>query len=497
MDIDLIIVGVSLIAALVLGVWSGRNTDTIKDFAIGDSRASAAALFATIVATYVGGVQGLAEKTFTVGVVFPLIHSLGSINLFFIGVFVAPRMKKYLGSAVSPGGLAYLFWGREGEIITGVAGVLYSLGRVAIQVCAIGFLFQGFLGVPYVWGTVIGCGVFIVYSAFGGVRAVLVTDAVQLLGVVLAIPFLSYLAIMNAGGIDFVLNSVPKERLSIAPLWEQPMKYAPILFSFAIWLMDPAWMQRLLMGKGVLQLKKAFCFSSIVCFPVALCSVCIGLSALATGPHIDPHVSVLHVIQTAAPAGLQGLIIAGLLAVIMSTVDSDLNVTSVMLICDILVPCKKRILTDSQMLRYAQYGTFALGAISIVVALYFRNIIDVLLYFNSFWAGTVLIPLSVSIFGYKSSKQAFMWSVGIGSLTILTWTVFGLEERFDVYSFFPSMIANAVVFFGLNEYGKRYGVLERESQRQAAKRENILKERERAHRLGRPYLEADDWMSLH
>ncbi|MDR1910222.1 MAG: sodium:solute symporter family protein [Holosporales bacterium] len=498
MDINLVIVVTSLLAMLALGIWSGRGTKTIREFAVDNGNVSAAALFATIVATYVGGVQGLAEKTFTVGIIFPLLCGVGGcIQLLTVGILIAPRMERFLGSAISPGGMSYIFWGRAGEIITGVAGVLCSLGSVAVQVCAIGFLFQGCLGISYFGGVTLGCGVFILYSAFGGIRAVLVTDSIQFLGVVVAVPVLAYLAVMNAGGLDTILNTVPEKHLSLVSLWEQPLKYVPVLITWILWMLNPAWIQRLLMGRGVSQLRVAFCFSAVVCFSIILCPICIGFSALATSPNIDPNIAVMYVIQTAAPAGLQGLIIAGLLAVIMSTVDSDLNITSVMMICDVVVPCKKRVLTDGQILRYARYGSFGLGLASIVVALYFRNIIDVILYFDSFWIGTVVIPLIASVFGYKSTQQAFIWAAGIGVLTILLWTVFRLEARFNIYGLFPSMVINATVFFGLNEYGRRCGVFEREEKARQAKREKILAEREQMHRLGHHYLPEEDLEPLH
>jgi SSS family solute:Na+ symporter len=451
-------------------------------------------LVATIVASLVGGgsTVGLAEKTFASGMIIPFFYVLGAASIAIMGV-IAPRMKAYLGTAVSPGGLMHLFFGRSGEIVTGIIGVLFSVGAVAAQVGAMGFIFRELLGVSYELGVFIGFGVLVLYSTFGGICAVVATDIVQCVIMLVIMPLVAYFAISRAGGFEVILANVPGDRITLDPLFQDLPRYVPQILIWMIPWMLPYLLQRLLMGEDVKQVKNAFYISALIATAFMFVIIPIGLSALTLNPQLEPYAAMTYVVQTVVPVGLKGFAIAGLMAVIMSTADSCLNIASVMTVCDLVLPWSKRVLSNLQMLRYARYATFFLGLFAVFGALYFRCVIDFILYAEGLWFSVVTIPMLAGIFGYKGSKQAFVWAAVVGAVTMTLWKVFDLE-RIVIYSLVGG-VSNAIVFFGLSEYGKRHGVLEREEQEKKERRLKILEERKRTHLSGKPYLEADDWES--
>ncbi|MDR2417113.1 MAG: sodium:solute symporter family protein [Holosporales bacterium] len=463
MDIDIIIVGLYLAATLIIGVWSGWKISTFRNYAINDRSTSTFALCMTIAATYIGGGStiGMAEKAFSSGIVFPVIYFLGSLNLFFIGLFIAPKMEAYLDKAQTPGSLAGLFWGHSGEFTVGVVGLFLSLGGVAAQISAMGLIFHELMGVSFELGACIGFGVLVMYSALGGIRAVVSTDTIQFMILAISMPLLAYLAVTSAGGLDHLLASVPESHLTLAPMRDQPMRYIPVLVSFLLFLLAPTWIQRLLMGKDIRQLRKSFCTSTLVTSGVFICSAIIGLSALVVDPNIPSQLAMPYMIQTVMPVGMKGLMIAGLLAAIMSTADSDLNVSGIMVVRD-LIRAYRGTMTDRQMIRYSQYATLIFGVLALLVALRFKSIIDILLYFNGFWCGTVLVPLSARLLGHKSSKYAFIWAAVMGILVVISWIAFDLEQHWGIYGLFPGMLVNTIVFFTMNAYSKRCGIFAQE-----------------------------------
>ncbi|MDR2417384.1 MAG: sodium:solute symporter family protein, partial [Holosporales bacterium] len=292
-------------------------------------------------------------------------------------------------------------------------------------------------------------------------RAVVATDAIQFIILAISIPLIAYLAVTSAGGIKPLLASVPADHLTLAPMREQPMRYIPILMSFLISLLDPAWMQRLLMGENTRQLRMSFCISAFVASAIFVCSAAIGLSALVINPNISSYSAMPYVIQTLAPVGLRGLMIAGLLAVIMSSADSYLNVSGIIAVGD-LIRSYRGNLEEQQMIRYSQYATLVFGVLSLFVALRFKSIIDILLYADGFWCGTVSIPLTAALLGYKSSKYAFSRAAVIGGLVVFGWIIFDLEQRWGIYGLFPGLLVNGAVFFATNAYSKRCGVFAQE-----------------------------------
>jgi SSS family solute:Na+ symporter len=387
----------------------------------------------------------------------------------------------------------HIFFGRPGEIITGVVGVLFSVGSVAAQVGAMGFIFREMLGISYELGSFIGFGVLVTYSMFGGIRAVVTTDIIQCVVMLVMFPMIAYFAISHAGGFDAMVASVPSDRVTLDPIFQNLTRYVLQIIIWTIPGMLPYLLQRLLMGENIKQVQKAFYVSATVASAFMFLIIPIGLSALASNPQLDAHSAMTYVVQTALPVGLRGFAVAGLMAVIMSTADSCLNIASVMAVCDLILPLRKGVLSNEQILRYAQYTTLFLGLFSVAGALYFRTLIDFIMYAEGLWFSIVTIPMLAGIFGYKGSKQAFIWAAAAGSVTMTVWHALGLEE-IVIYSLVGGL-SNALVFFGLSEYGKRHGVLEREWQEKEERRRRILEEREKAHCFGRTYLKTDDWES--
>ncbi|MDR2412024.1 MAG: hypothetical protein LBD66_00240, partial [Holosporales bacterium] len=205
MDIDLSIVVLYLVLTLGFGIWSGRGVRTIREFAVDNGKMSTWALYATIFATCIGGGStiGVAEKAFSSGLVFPFIYLIGSLGLLFVGLFVAPRMEEHLQQvAVSPGELARKFWGEEGQLTIGIVGMFFALGMAAAQVSAIGYIFQNLLNISFEMGAPLGFGLLILYSAFGGIRAVVATDVIRYVVLIISVPLITYFAVANSGGID-------------------------------------------------------------------------------------------------------------------------------------------------------------------------------------------------------------------------------------------------------------------------------------------------------
>ncbi|MDR2412420.1 MAG: sodium:solute symporter family protein [Holosporales bacterium] len=472
MDIDFFIVIVYFLLTLGVGIWSGRNIRTMREFSVDCGRISCFALYATIFATYIGGGStiGMAGKTFSSGIVMGVISVLGSFDLLLIGLFIAPKMEKFLTCVVSPGELAGIFWERWGSLMTGITGLLYCLGGAAVQVSAIGYILQDLISIPFEVGAWIGFGLLVVYSVFGGIRAVVATDAIQYIALAVSIPLVTYFAISDAGGIAHVWTSVPPDRVDISPLWTQPMRYLPILASYLMCLINPVWVQRLLMGKDINKTKKSFCLGTAT-LPIAyVCAVLIGLSALVTSPEIEGNSAMVYTIQRIVPIGLKGVVVSGLLAILMSTADSYLNIAGVMLACDIFAHRTASGVTDKEMLQYGRLATLGIGLFSLLTALYYKDIIDISLYFDSFWYSTVVIPLIASICGYKSTTHAFKWATSIGGAIAALWLILDLEKKTGVYGFFPAMTANIILFFGLSAYGKRHGIFTMEETERIQKR---------------------------
>ncbi|MDJ1257043.1 MAG: hypothetical protein MRQ07_00055 [Candidatus Midichloria sp.] len=103
--------------------------------------------------------------------------------------------------------------------------------------------------------------------------------------------------------------------------------------------------------------------------------------------------------------GIKGVVIAGLLAVIMSTADSWLNTTSVLCSHDIvgkLIP-----LTEKQALIIARLSTSIIAILAIILSLWERGVMELEWLSSNFWMPIMVVPLAAGFLGFWTNSMSF------------------------------------------------------------------------------------------
>jgi SSS family solute:Na+ symporter len=321
--------------------------------------------------------------------------------------------------SMSVGELVGKLYGKGARIITGTLAICVSLGYVSAQISSIGYILNYFFAIPFIWGVVLGYGIVIIYTTFGGIRSVVFTDVIQFGVMIVAIPLLFNVGVSQIGGISELIRSVPIENLSFI---SDKMSFTQLIIlciTFSFVGFNPSFIQRLLIVKNNKQAYISTLFSAILTIPFFILVIGIGLIALSMDQNINPNFAFSYLIDHILPVGLKGLLIAGLISAIMSTADSDLNIIGISAINDVYIPLSKQKLSASQEVNIARLATFIFGLISIFIPLYFNNVIDIILFFTNFWAPTILIPLLMSMFGRKVSFNSFLICLASGILTMI------------------------------------------------------------------------------
>ena len=166
MNWDLFIVLFYLAISLLVGFYKGRNVKSMRDYSVADCKFSTPVLVATISATWIGGesVMGISEMVFKVGIVYVFLDFASAFSKLLTAQFIAPHMAKFNG-CISVGDMMERMYGKPGKIIAGICGSILELGFVGAQAAVMGHLFNEFLGIDQTLGILLGCGVFIIYSA--------------------------------------------------------------------------------------------------------------------------------------------------------------------------------------------------------------------------------------------------------------------------------------------------------------------------------------------
>ncbi len=397
--IDIFIVFAYLAALLFIGICTRQKSGNFADFArVRDgAKSGGLILVATIFASSIGGgtTFGISEKTFSGDVA----HSYGLLiaiaSDLMIAAFVVPRLAKHYGSE-TPGDIMYNYYGKIGRYITGISTILISLGLVAAQISVSGRIFEYILQVDFVKGVLISYSIVIIYSTVGGFRSVLFTNGLQFFAILIAIPIITLFGLYKIGLAEF-WHSLPEHKVSFAANDHLLSSTISAALGFCVMNLFPTFIQRALIHKEPGATQKAIYIKSMI-YAIFLVFVTLnGLIAYNLFPEQSSSLALPVLIDSIIPVGIQGLVIIGMLAAVMSTADSDLNITSVSLAKDFLKPLFD-VHDQQKLLGFARVANLVLGVFAIYLALNFSSIVDLVIFVAGFWGPVVIVPLLFALF---------------------------------------------------------------------------------------------------
>ncbi len=177
-------------------------------------------------------------------------------------------------------------------------------------------------------------------------------------------------------------------------------------------------------------------------------SATIGLIALVLYPNITPDQAMPTLIRDALPIGITGLVLASLLAVVMSTADSYLNSAAVIFVGDIYKPFIEPDVSDKKRLWIERVVNLLIGLGAVIFALYATSIVDALLMSYALWAPTILLPFVFAVlFDLRCSRSAIAAMLAGALVTIVwKWGPFDLQAATGLTALIAGVIANIAVF---------------------------------------------------
>ena len=445
--IILSILAVFLVINLVIVALSGCKLQRFTNFSIGNRSFSSFAIFASLSASFIGGgyTLGNASKVYMYGMVFA-IGLLGfSLKEILIGFFIVPFMDKFQ-DCLSVGDIIEKNFGRNAKILIGIFSVIICIGILGAQVSAMGVLFSFFFKIPSLVGIFLGFSVILFICYFGGMKAVVYTDVFQFVILFIALPLLFFIGVWHLGGFKKLFMDVPLSYFEVFNVHDNYIMLPFIFFSFFFGeILIPPYVQRLFMTKNSKQTKRAVISSGLLSIPFFLIVGGIGLVGYAMNNSIQSNNVIPYVILNTLSPVMEGIVIASLVAVIMSSASSFLNAASVSLTNDVireLIPN----LSESSLLKIARFSTILFGVGAIVFATSIKNILDILLFSYSLWSPIILMPLISCIVGIKTNKYAFWASAIGGACGVCIWTCV-FHDPLGVSGVLTGVLGNIILFF--------------------------------------------------
>jgi SSS family solute:Na+ symporter len=297
-------------------------------------------------------------------------------------------------------------------------------------------------------------GIILIYTVMGGLKAVIYTDTIQwiilLVGLIFfAIPF----ALADVGGIFGFVRHLPAEYTDMTNVsWSQLVNWFVTIIP--IWLIGMTLYQRMYATKDEKQAKKAWFIAGLFEWPImAFTGVILGMAARIFFPESEPELGLPRLLQEVLPIGIKGIVIAAYFSAIMSTADSCLIASSGNLTNDVLERYIFKNLSNKWMMRLSQIVTLIIGLVAIVIAISFQSVLDVILQAYSFMVAGLFIPTFMAYFASKKyhDQTASIMSMLTGGVSalILIFTELELPYNLDatIFGILISLLVYLVVIY--------------------------------------------------
>ncbi len=448
--IDLTIFAIYLLAMLGIGFYFLRSNTSKEDYFLAGRNMGPWQIGFSVVATDVGGgfSIGLGGLGFIMGLSGSWMLFTGLLGAWLAAVYLIPKVFE-LGKKVDLFTFPQIFetiFDKRVALIAAVISAIGYLGFTASQMLAGAKLAHAtFPDVSLDVILLIMGVVAVIYTVMGGLKAVIVTDTVQWIILLLGLMFIGLpMGYWAVGGWDGIKAAVSPEMLALNNLsWQNIVNWSVTIIP--IWFIGMTLYQRIYASRNVKQAKKAWYIAGVFEWPImAFMGVALGLLArvgadqgmfeyagYATAAGMDPEIGLPLLLRTILPVGLMGLMMSAYFSAILSTADSCIMACSGNVVSDLMF--KLKFFRDKNELRLSQIVTFGIGAVAILIALYMENVLELMLHSYAFMVSGLFIPVIYGLYSKNPSAQAALASmlVGGGVTLILTGATASLPFGLD------------------------------------------------------------------
>lgn len=420
---DWIIFFAVLLATLMSVLWgqkiknslpSSEQMSTVELLLMG-RRLTLPIFVATLVATWYGGIFGVTALAFEKGIYNLLTQGIFWYSSYLIfAFFLVKKIRDYNVMTIPE--MAGRVFGPGAERLTASLNFL-NLLPIAYTI-SLGLFLKSLFGGSLLWNTTAGVVLVTLWSLWGGFRAVVFSDIVQFFFMILSVFLVVVFAWAQMGSPMILLEKLPASHFD----WSGGESIATICvwgFIALSTLVDPNFYQRVLAADSEKTAKKGIIISTVIWFFFDCCTTLGAMYARAALPDANPQDAYLQFSIQLVPNGVRGLILAGVLAIILSTLDSYLFNAATCVSYDFFK------LKDKFRTWHHHVALIFVAIISIFFGLQFEgDVIGVWKTLGSFSAACLLFPLLVG--QWKPgliSERRFCWAVSFGCIGIVSWKV--------------------------------------------------------------------------
>lgn len=463
-----VMIGIYFLILLGIGYYAYKqSTSTLDEYMLGGRSLGPLVTALSAGAADMSGwmLMGLPGSVYTTGLSATWIAIGLTIGAWLNYILVAPRLRVYTELADNAITIPDFFEKRVSDhtrllkIVSGLIIVIFFTLYTQAGMVSGGVLFESAFGLNYHWGLVLTAGIVIIYTLFGGYLAVSLTDFFQGVIMLLALVLVPIVALLKLNGLDTFDTVVDLKPTNLD--WFKGTTTVGII-SLLAWGLgyfgQPHIIVRFMSIRSHKQLSAARRIG-ISWMAVSLIGACMtGLIGIAfiheTKMELkNPETIFVVMSQILFHPLIAGFFLAAILAAIMSTISSQLLVTSSSLTQDFYMLFRKTNIQDkSREKEFVLVGRLSVLLVAVIAGAIAWNPNDTILNLvGNAWAGfgAAFGPLVLlSLFWKGLTKEGALTGMILGAVTVIFWIIMKSPEHhaaiFDWYEIIPGFLISVI-----------------------------------------------------
>lgn len=445
------------IISVGIGLYAATRVHNTRDFAIAGRGLPFYMVTATVFATWFGSetVLGIPATFLKEGLHGVVADPFGaSMCLILVGLFFAAPL--YRMNLLTIGDFYKKKFGRSVEVLTTIAIVISYLGWVGAQITALGLVFNVVSAgeISKLAGMWIGSGTILIYTFFGGMWAVAITDFLQMIIIVIGMLYIGGSVSNMVGGVGVVVEHAAqagkfdfwpaldlKEIIAFAAAWVT-MMFGSIPQQDVFQRVQSSKTEKIAIWGAVFGGGLYFVFAFVPMF-LAYSATLIDPKMVSGLIDTDPQMILPTLVMQHAPMFAQVMFFGALLSAIKSCASATLLAPSVTFSENILKPMLGHKLSDHKMLHTMRGVTVVFTILVTIYAMNSKASIFKMVE-NAYQITLVMafIPLLAGVYWKRSNNQGALASIFCGLSVWLAILLFGPEDPF-VPAQFAGLFASA------------------------------------------------------
>ncbi len=449
--LDYLLLALYIILLIIVGFRFARSKlDSTEDYLLAGRALTLPGFIATLVTTWYGGILGVGEFAYQYGLSAWIVFGVPYyIFAAFFALFMAKKVRDTNHYTIPDRIYEHYDW-KTGLVSAFFTFLMVSPAPYILMVAVlINILFQWGMLISILLGTVFS----ILYVYFGGFRSVIRTDYLQFGLMFSGFILILIIAVNQYGGLPYLKQHLPEHHLA----WHggNSVQYMLVWFFIAIWtLVDPGFHQRCYGARTGDTARYGILISIGFWAVFDFLTTTTGLYARAILPDIPALMSYPLLAEELLPPVIKGLFYVGLVAVIMSTIDSFSFLSAVTIGRDFFWRLSGSN-SEEQVNFYTKIGLILTGIIAVLMVLAIPSVIDLWYTIGTLFIPALIYPLVSTYLSKRIIGANYAFAITITGFAVsFAWYVAGRLQMVEgwpqyplgIEPLYPGLLAGGIIY---------------------------------------------------